>query len=126
MATVKASQKSPLEKAIKGLETALSTEFEMNAGILRQGDRVIIPETATYRGVAEALLRHEITHVLVDEAAGFRHSAPVEALLDVGLAGRVDGPGRQVDHVLVASRIVVGGVRTILIPQQTPGTFILR
>ena len=32
----------------------------------------------------------------------------------------------QVDHILVAPGMVVGGVRTILIPQQAPGTFIQR
>ena len=51
--------KTPVEKAMAVLQKAMVADFEQQHAILRQGDRIIIPETMAYRAAAEAILRHE-------------------------------------------------------------------
>lgn len=51
--------KTPFEKAMSGLQKALIADFEQQHGILREGDRIIIPESMSYRAAAEALVRQE-------------------------------------------------------------------
>lgn len=51
--------KSAVEKAMETLERQLSVEYEATAGILRQGDRIIIPQFMGYADAAEALMKFE-------------------------------------------------------------------
>ena len=54
----------------------------------------------------------------------FCHAAPVVGLFEHGFVHVDQGGVRQVDHILIAPRMIVGGVGAILVPQQPPGTLL--
>src|SRR5574341_2327742 len=56
----------------------------------------------------------------------FSHSAPVVGLFEHRFIYIDQGGMGQVDYILVASCMIVGSVWAILVPQQTPRTFIFR
>jgi len=47
------------DKAVERLQAALAENYEAQAGILRQGDRIIIPSFMSYRDASQAILAYE-------------------------------------------------------------------
>ena len=54
-----ANKDTKLDKVTKQLQAVLAERYESQSAILRQGDRIVIPEFMSWRDAAEAILSHE-------------------------------------------------------------------